>query len=202
MSHTMIWKTLHSHIFPPLAHHYTCPQGTKQCGGSTGIVCCDNSANVDSPCLANVTQMFKNIKKAMEFRVCPIYIHIFTIHDTFCHIGGRKWCRDWKHKTTFLQINQLDNFDEKFKRLGRVSSLFVCSSVCLLVYMYQRRKIWQVCVLLCQVPCQVLGIICVANLDLRKVVKLLNGKSSKNATFNNATEMLAKALGDPSSCCN
>jgi len=86
-------------------------QGTKQCGGSTGIVCCDNSANVDSPCLANVTQMFKNIKKAMEFR-----------------------------------INQLDNFDEKFKRLGRV-------------------------------------------------LKLLKGKSSKNATFNNATEMLAKALG-------
>ena len=66
-----------------------------------------------------------------------------------------------------------------------------CSSTC--------TSIAHVSLLLCQI-CQLLGNICVANLDLRKVVKLLKGKSSKNATFNNATEMLAKALGHPSSC--
>ena len=68
-----------------------------------------------------------------------------------------------------------------------------CSSTC--------TSIAHVSLLLCQI-CQLLGNICVANLDLRKVVKLLKGKSSKNATFNNATEMLAKALGHPSSCWN
>ena len=66
-----------------------------------------------------------------------------------------------------------------------------CSSTC--------TSIAHVSLLLCQI-CQLLGNICVANLDLRKVVKLLKGKSSKNATFNNATEMLAKALGYPYSC--
>lgn len=86
-------------------------QASRQCGGNTGIVCCDNSASVGLACLTNITQMFDNIKTAMEFR-----------------------------------INQLDNFDEKFKRL-------------------------------------------------RRVVKLLIGKSSKNATFNNATLLLAEALG-------
>ena len=40
---------------------------------------------------------------------------------------------DLKHKTTLLQINQLDNFDEKLKRLGRVSSFVVCTSVRLFV---------------------------------------------------------------------
>jgi len=84
---------------------------SRQCGGSTGIVCCDNSANDGLACLTNITQMFNNIKTVMEFR-----------------------------------IKQLDNFDEKFKRLGRV-------------------------------------------------LKLLNSKSSKNSTFNNATLLLAKALG-------
>jgi len=84
---------------------------SRQCGGSTGIVCCDNSANAGLACLTNITQMFNNIKTVMEFR-----------------------------------IKQLDNFDEKYKRL-------------------------------------------------RRVVNLLKQKSSKNATFNNATFLLAKALG-------
>ena len=44
-------------------------QASRQCGGNTGIVCCDNSASVGLACLTNITQMFDNIKTAMEFRV-------------------------------------------------------------------------------------------------------------------------------------
>jgi len=66
----------------------------------------------------------------------PFVVLVFIITQMFNNI-----------KTVMeFRIKQLDNFDEKFKRLGRV-------------------------------------------------VKLLRGKSSKNATFNNATLLLAKALG-------
>ena len=50
---------------------------SRQCGGTTGIVCCDNSANDGLPCLTNITQMFNNIKTVMEFRVLSsLYVEL------------------------------------------------------------------------------------------------------------------------------
>ena len=57
------------HIKRRLAGHTNVQAASRQCGGSTGIVCCDNSANAGLACLTNITQMFNNIKTVMEFRV-------------------------------------------------------------------------------------------------------------------------------------
>ena len=80
-------------------------------------MCCDNSANDGLACLTNITQMFNNIKTVMEFRVLDLQplqygrSHKIKIQKFLLKV------------TCFflLQLNQLDNFDEKYKRLGRVS---------------------------------------------------------------------------------
>ena len=96
----LVYIRISGHDIPPILNPIF-SQLPRQCGGTTGVICCTPSENTKpSDCEFDTTSLFENAKKTMMFKVthtsCRVFLCLYN---------------------SFFQIYQIDNFNKKFSRL-------------------------------------------------------------------------------------